>query len=127
MTDATPTPPTPEPAATPAAPAYAAAPVAAGPKQTQSLVSFIIGIVAVLFSFAPFVNLLAFIGGIVAVILGFRAKKAEPAAPKWMSMVGIIAGFVAIGLSLILGLVYIFTFIAPLLFLGSYGSVVGNY
>lgn len=135
MTDTPPVPPTPETPATPvAAPAAATPPAAPAPagayvpgpavKQTQSLVSFIIGIVAFLFAAVPFVNFLAFAGGIVAVVLGFRAKKAEPDAPKWMSLVGIIGGFVAIGLSLIFGLIYLITFLAPLLFLGACGNSV---
>jgi hypothetical protein len=93
-------------------------------KQTQSLVSFIIGLVAFLFSAVPFVNFLAFVAGIVAVVLGFRAKKAEPGAPKWMSLTGIIGGFVAIGLSLIFGLVYLVAFVGPLLFLAACGNSV---
>ncbi|MEP6844334.1 MAG: hypothetical protein ABJA11_12480, partial [Pseudolysinimonas sp.] len=56
MTDATPTPPTPEPVVTPAAPAYAAAPVAAGPKQTLSLVGFILGIGSVVFAWTFFIG-----------------------------------------------------------------------
>lgn len=124
MTDTPPVPPTPEnPATPPAAAQPGYAPAAPGPKQTQSLTSFILGIVAFLFAAVPFIGFLALIAGIVAVVLGFKAKKSEPAAPKWMSLVGIIGGFVAIGIALIAGLVFLLSFL-PLLFIGStgYGS-----
>ena len=49
----------------------------------------------------------------------FMGKKKEPAAPKWMWLVGIIAGFVALAISLIIGLVTILTIFLPFLFLGS--------
>lgn len=86
-----------------AAPAAGYAP-AAPVKQTLSLVSFIVGLISVLLSFAYGIGL---IPGIVAVILGFQGKKKEPAAPKWMWLTGVITGFVAIGLGLIVGLVTI--------------------
>jgi len=122
MTDATPTPPTPEqPMTPPPAPAYAAAPAAAGPKQTLSLVSFILGIASVVFCAAPLLPLGA---GITAIILGIKARKSEPGAPKWMATVGIITGIVGIVLSIILGFVI---YILPLILLASYGSVVSNY
>lgn len=100
-----------------------AAPVA-GPKQTLSLTSMIIGIAAFVFAAIPFVNFLAFVGGIVAVVLGFRARKTETAAPAWMSLTGIIGGFVALGLSLLFGVIYLIAFIGPFLFLGACGTQV---
>ena len=147
MTDPTSTPSTPEeptPAAsepvTPAAPAepvapaapaapaanpYAApaaapgyAPAGAPVKQTLAIVSFILGILGVLLAFAYGFGL---IPGIVAVVLGFQSKKKEPAAPKWMSLTGIITGFVAIGLSVIIGLVSIVGIIAYFALVNSYG------
>lgn len=99
-------PPAPEPVvpAAPAAPAspYAAptaygAPVA-GPKQTLSLTSFILGIAGIVFSWIPF---LGFLASLAAIIIGFMARKREPGAPKWMSLVGIILGFVAIVIGII--------------------------
>jgi hypothetical protein len=115
------TPPTP-PAAAPNAYAPAApgayAPAAPGPKQTLSLVSFIVGIGAFVLSFVIGIGL---IPGIVAVILGFRARKTEKAAPQWMSLIGIIGGFVAIGFSIIFGLIFIASVLVPLIFLSSYG------
>jgi uncharacterized membrane protein HdeD (DUF308 family) len=132
MTDATPTPPTPEqpvtpaatPAAAPAAPAYAAAPVAAGPKQTLSLVGFILGIGSVVFAWTFFIGVGA---GIAAIIVSRKGRKEEPGAPKWMPQWGIIAGIVGIIIGVIFGLVTLFVTLLPLLFLGSYGSVVSNY
>ena len=121
MTDAT---PTPDPAATPAAPAYAAAPAAAGPKQTLSLVGFILGIGSVVFSWTFFIGVGA---GIAAIIVSRKGRKDEPGAPKWMTQVGIITGIVGIILGILIGLLTLFLTILPLLFLGSYGSVVGNY
>ena len=127
MSDVTPPPPTPEqpatppaapvtPPAAPAAPAYAPAP-AAGPKQGLSLTSFILGLAALVFSWALGFGLLV---AIAAVILGFLGKSKEPQAPKWMWLVGIIAGFVAIFIAL---LVLIFWIVA----LASYGSLIGTY
>lgn len=104
-------PPTPPPASEPvvpaAPPAYAApaysAPVA-GPKQTLSLTSFILGLAGIVFSWVPF---LGFLASLAAIIIGFIARKREPGAPKWMSLIGIILGFVAIviGLIVIVGLI----------------------
>ena len=104
------------PPAAPAAPAYAPAPVA-GPKQALSLTSFILGLASLVFSWAlGFGFLLA----VAAVILGFLGKSKEPQAPKWMWLIGIITGFVAIFISLI---VLIFWIIA----LASYGSLIDQY
>ncbi|MCU1551182.1 MAG: hypothetical protein JWR36_1742 [Glaciihabitans sp.] len=96
MTDPIAPEPTPPPAA-PAAPAYAPAP-AAGPKQALSLTSFILGIAGLVFSWVPF---LGFLASLAAIILGFIGRKKEPAAPKWMSLIGIILGFVAIVIGII--------------------------
>ena len=124
MTDATPTPPTPEPAATPAAPAYAAAPVAAGPKQTLSLVGFILGIGSVVFAWTFFIGVGA---GIAAIIVSRKGRKEEPGAPKWMTQVGIITGIVGIILGIVFGIISLVSILLPLIFLGSYGSVISNY
>lgn len=106
------------PYAAPAAAGYApAAPV----KQTLSLVSFIIGIISVLLSFAWGIG---FIPGIVAVILGFQGKKKEPDAPKWMSITGIITGFVAIAIGLIVG---ILTIVGLILYFAALSSIGYNY
>src|SRR5690606_2997412 len=116
----------PEAPAAPAANPYAA-PAAAGyapaepVKQTLSLVSFIIGIIAVLLSFAWGIG---FIPGIVAVVLGLRGKKKVPAAPKWMSGTGIVTGFVAIGIGLIVG---ILTIIGLILYFAALSSIGYNY
>jgi hypothetical protein len=114
MTDAT---PTPDPAATPAAPAYAAAPAAAGPKQTLSLVGFILGIASIVFSAAPLLPLGA---GIAAIILGVKARKSEPGAPKWMATTAIITGIVGIILSIIIGFLI---YILPIILVATYGSI----
>ncbi len=124
MTDATPTPPTPEPAATPAAPAYAAAPAAAGPKQTLSIVGFILGIAAVIFCWTGIIGIGA---GIAAIIVSNKAKKQEPGAPTWMHTVGLITGIVGIVLGLIFGLVSLIGLIAYFASLATLGGVVSNY
>jgi Na+-driven multidrug efflux pump len=121
MTDAT---PTPDPAATPAAPAYAAAPAAAGPKQTLSLVGFILGIGSVVFAWTFFLGVGA---GIAAIIVSRKGRKEEPGAPKWMSQVGIITGIVGIILGVIFGIISLVSILLPLIFLGSYGSVLNSY
>ena len=90
MSDQIPTPP-------PASPYVAPAP-GAGPKQGLSLASFILGLVGLVFSWVP---ILGFLAAVAAVILGFIAKAKEKQAPKWMWIVGVIAGFVAVVISLI--------------------------
>ncbi|MES2094397.1 MAG: hypothetical protein V4531_11375 [Actinomycetota bacterium] len=109
----TPPPPyTPPPVAPPAppAPAYAApnayAAPASGPKQTLSLTSFILGIAGLVFSWIP---VLGFLASLAAIIIGFIARKREPGAPKWMSLVGIILGFVAIVIGIIVIVILIAT------------------
>ncbi|MCU1523578.1 MAG: hypothetical protein JWO18_472 [Microbacteriaceae bacterium] len=98
MSDDNLTPPPPPPAAPPASPYVAPA---AGPKQALSLTSFILGLVGFIFSWIPFVGIIGFLAGVAAVILGFIAKNKEPAAPRWMWIVGVIAGFVAIAISIV--------------------------
>jgi hypothetical protein len=99
MTDpVTPDPSTP---AAPPAPTYMPAP-AAGAK-TLSLVSFILGLVAFVFGWVLIFGLVA---GVVAIILGARGRKKEPTAPKWMWLVGIIAGAVGGATSLIITIVF---------------------
>ena len=103
-------PPAPEPVGPPApayaAPAAYAAPVA-GPKQTLSLTSFILGIAGMVFSWIP---ILGFLASLAAIIIGFIARKREPGAPKWMSLIGIILGFVAI----VIGIIVIVLLIASI-------------
>jgi hypothetical protein len=85
----------PEPTPTPAAPAYAPAPAApVGGKRTFALVSFILGIVG--FVFALLVPIIGLLAGIAAVVLGFIARSKEPAAPRWMWILGLVLGFLAI-------------------------------
>ena len=105
MTDATPTP----------APA---APAAAGPKQTLSLVGFILGIASVVFCAT---GLIAIAAGIAAIIVSNKGKKQEPGAPSWMHLVGLIAGIAGIVLGLIVGISILASVIIPLLVVGSYG------
>lgn len=107
------------PPAEPTQPAYAApagAPGAPAPKQSLSLASFITGIAAFVLSW---IFGLGLIPGIVAVVLGFKAKKSEPGAPQWMSLVGIIGGFVGIGLSIIMFFVTVLPFIFAAIFFAS--------
>lgn len=108
-----------DPVVPPAAPAPA--PAAAGPKQALSLTSFILGIAGVLFCAVPFFG---FLVALAAVIVGFIARKREPDAPKWMSLVGIIAGFVAIVLGIILTLTIV---ILPLIYAASVCTGLGSY
>ena len=100
MTDpVTPDPTT--PAVPPVPPTYAPAP--GGAKQTLSLVSFIVGLVAFLFGWTVIFGLAA---GVVAIVLGVRGRKNEPAAPQWMSLIGIIAGAVGGATSLIITILF---------------------
>lgn len=116
MTDANPTPPTPEPVTPPAAPAYAAAPV--GPKQTTSLIGFILGLVAFVFSWTGIIGIAA---GIAAIIVSRRGKATEPGAPSWMPTIALVGGIIGIVIGAIVGIIYIFSFVA-LATLGSYGN-----
>jgi hypothetical protein len=100
MSDQIPTPP-------PASPYVAPA---AGPKQGLSLTSFILGLVGFLLAWIPFVGIVGFLAGLAAVILGFIAKSKEKSAPKWMWIVGLFAGFVAILISIIYLIVILIAF-----------------
>lgn len=86
-----------------------------GPKQTLSLSSFIVGLASLVFCWVP---LLGLIGAIVAIVLGFMAKNREPQAPKWMWLVGIISGFAAILLGLLI--------LIPIILLLAFGTAVTN-
>jgi hypothetical protein len=47
------------------------------------------------------VPILGFLASLAAIIIGFIAKGKEPGAPKWMWLVGVITGFIAVVISLI--------------------------
>ncbi|MCU1505551.1 MAG: hypothetical protein QOG18_11 [Microbacteriaceae bacterium] len=101
MSDQIPTPPPePTPYSTPAA----------GPRQVLSLTSFILGLAGLLFGWIPFVGILGFLAAVGAVVTGFMGKAKEPQAPKWMWLVGIIAGFAAIAIGLIVLIIIIIGF-----------------
>ena len=102
----------------PATPAPAPMPGPAGPKQSLSLTSFILGIAGLIFSWVP---ILPFLASLAAIIIGFIARKNEPGAPKWMALVGIILGFVAIGIAII-----ILVLAALALAAGTLGTVTTN-
>jgi hypothetical protein len=111
--------PPPAPGAAPySAPAPGPSPYAApiggtAPKQALSLTSFITGLAGLLIlSWIPILGLLV---GIAAVVLGFMAKSREPAAPQWMWIVGVIAGFVTILVNLLVSL----AILIPLLVIGA--------
>ncbi|MGN6324388.1 hypothetical protein [Pseudolysinimonas sp.] len=130
MSDATPTPPTPEQPAQPATPPAAGAvpPPAAGQvppaaptysapaytpgapvKQTLSLVGFIVGLVAFVFSWAFIFGLLVAVAGLIISIL---ARSREPQAPNWMKLVGLIASIVALVIGVIVLIFWIAVFVA---------------
>ena len=114
MTDTPPTPPT--PATPPPAGAYVAG--APGPKQTQSLVGFILGIASIVFCSLGLIG----VGlGVAAIILSNKGKKSEPGAPAWMHTAGLITGIVGIVLSIIVGIAIFASAILPFIFLSSYG------
>jgi hypothetical protein len=116
MTDSTPTPSTPEQPVTPAAPAAPTYAPAAGPKQTTSLVGFILGLVAFVFSWTAVIGIGA---GIAAIIVSRRGKKTEPGAPSWMGLIALIGGIIGIVVGAIVLIFWVFSLIA-LAALGSY-------
>jgi hypothetical protein len=99
-------------------PQYAAPSGGSGPKQGLSLTSFIIGVASLVLA-VWLVPILGLLVGAAAVILGFIAKGKEPFAPKWMWLVGLITGFVTIGLNLI----FTFLFIGALSLIGTAGQL----
>jgi hypothetical protein len=104
----------------PAAPAPA--PVVAGPKQTVSIVGFVLGLVAFVFGWTVIFGLLA---GIAAVIVSLLARRREPAAPKWMWIVGLIGGIVGALVSIIVTIFWVVVLVSDATVLGSVGSVTG--
>ena len=98
MSDYQPTPP-------PSTP-YSPAPVA-GKSPVLSILSLIFGILGVLLSLFLFGS--GVLPGAAAVVLGFLGRSKEPQA-KGMWLTGIITGFVAVGLAIIvwIGLAVIF-------------------
>jgi hypothetical protein len=109
-----------DPVVPPAAPAPA--PVAAGPKQTLSIVGFVIGLVAFISGWAPIWGLLV---GVAAIIVSVLAHKREPAAPKWMWIIGLVGGILGAVTSVIFTLIWIFGLIYEASVLGSVGSITG--
>jgi hypothetical protein len=131
MTDPTVPEPTPEPNAesvpaappvppAPAAPAYAPATAAAGPKQTMSIVGFVLGLVAFVFGWTLVFGLLV---GIAAIIVSVLAHRREPAAPAWMWIIGLIGGI----LGAITGVIVTIIWIVGLVLFASAGGVYNMY
>ena len=94
----------------PAQPGYAAyTPMPAGPPQGLSLASMITGIAAVLLSFGS----LGFLPAVAAVILGHLGQRRQPyARPFWLT--GLVTGYIALGISLIWGLIVLLSVLAAL-------------
>jgi hypothetical protein len=110
------TPPTP-PAATPPP---AGPPAAAGPKQTTSIIGFVLGLVSVVFGWVALIGVGA---GIAGLIVTRKAKKDEPGAPSWMHTIGLIASIVGI----VIGVISFFLIIViPLIGIGI-GGIGYNY
>lgn len=75
---------------------YPATPYVAGPPQGLSIVSMVLGIVAVLVLFTG----LSWLPGMAAIITGHLAQRSQPSAkPFWLT--GLITGYVAAGVSLL--------------------------
>ena len=101
----------------PVAPTPAPTPAPAGaPTQVLSLISFIAGLFGLVFSWVP---ILGFLASVAAIILGALARKREPLAPRWMWIVGIITGIVA----LVIGVIVVVFFIIGLLLSASAASL----
>lgn len=107
-----PVPPQAPPVPPQAAPA-AATPAAPSSSKGMAVTALILGIVAIVGSPIPFLNFGSPAFGIVALILGIIViVKKKPG--KGMGMTGLILGAVSIVLSIILGIVYSFGFLALL-------------
>jgi hypothetical protein len=122
MTDTPPVPPTSGTPATPPPAAPAMAPVAAGPKQSTSLIGFILGLVSVVFGWVALIGVGA---GIAGLIVSRKGKKTEPGAPSWMHTIGLIASIVGIVIGVISFFVFILATLIPLLGLGTAGYYPG--
>lgn len=94
---------------TPSTPPAPAMPPAAGPKQTQSMVGFILGIAAFVLSWVFILGLLL---GVGAIIVSLMAKGKEPGAPKWMWIIGLVGGILGAVSGLIVTIVSIIGFVA---------------
>jgi uncharacterized membrane protein HdeD (DUF308 family) len=113
MSDTPPVPPT------PATPPPAGTPAAAGPKQTMSIIGFVLGLASVVI--LSWTGLIGVAAGVAAIIVSNKAKKSEPGAPSWMHTVGVITGIVGIVLGIIFGLVILASFLLPLILVGTTG------
>ena len=113
MSDTPPVPPT------PATPPPAGAPAPAGPKQTMSILGFVLGLGSVVV--LSWTGIIGIAAGIAAIIVSNKAKKSEPGAPSWMHTVGVITGIVGIVLSLIFGLIWVASIVLPLVLIGTAG------
>ncbi|MEO5920892.1 MAG: hypothetical protein ABIQ01_07085 [Pseudolysinimonas sp.] len=112
------TPPVPP---TPATPPPAGMPPA-GPKQTTSIIGFVLGLVSVVFGWVALIGVGA---GIAGLIVSRKAKKTEPGAPSWMHTIGLIASIVGIVIGVISFIVFIIATLIPLLTLGTVGTYTG--
>jgi hypothetical protein len=112
MSATPPTPPaaTPPPAGTPAA----------GPKQTTSIIGFVLGLVSVVFGWVALIGVGA---GVAGLIVSRKAKASEPGAPSWMHTIGLIASIVGI----IIGVISFIFFLVSVLSLGALGTSIPNY
>jgi hypothetical protein len=108
------TPPTP-PAATPPP---AGPPAAAGPKQTTSIIGFVLGLVSVVFGWVALIGVGA---GIAGIIVSRKAKKTEPGAPSWMHTIGLIASIVGLVIGVISFILFLVATIIPLIAVGTSG------
>jgi hypothetical protein len=106
-------------APTPATPPPAGAPAATGPKQTMSIIGFVLGLASVVI--LSWTGLIGIAAGIAAIIVSNKAKKSEPGAPSWMHTVGVITGIVGIILSIIIGLFILVVSILPFFLVGTAG------
>lgn len=74
------------------------------PLRSPAFMSLVLGLASLLFSFA-FVGVVM---GVIAVVFGVRARKAEPDAPRWVPVVGIVSGIAGIVASVLWGAFILF-------------------
>lgn len=109
-----------QPAAATAQPA--AGPVGSEPSTGGAVGALVCGIIAMIFCWIPFVNIIGLILGIVAMVLGGKARKILPEGKRGMATAGFVLGIIA----LIISIIYLIIVIAAIAAIGSLAYTFGS-